>query len=1561
MKKSFKKRLLSGVTSALLAVSSVLPSSLGTFAATNENGGTRNDVTLLVGTNPKKPDGMPYQQQFASVKDAIAQYNKDYALGIASQFCVFLKGDFNPNDSDAEGRVAIGGNFLKTGNVYEIGNGDFTSRIYLGGLIDNSNYATIICSGDSISGLSGGAWSRYVDENGKDIHPRTTIWKNTDTTVKIDDFGPFNRDKEIILDNVWSSPDSDLDVAKWFDEIIVPRSKTLSEKKTNATEISINTKATEKIPYFNQYSYDNVNGKFTEMEVHGVTHFEYTGSSNASTVYFEVSESDWKDICQTQVFYFDNIPNGASIVVNVAGKDITINDISNPNGSLDRYTYINNIAVSKGTYTVLDPDEKPVEDASVLNEIEFNNITNNGDPLKTDAEMKKLLEKYFGKGYTITGMYNNYSDVDRLLYNFYQAEKIQYKQAFQGTILAPQAHVTSNQGHLSGALIAESAEGGMEFGYRPYVGPSSVIDVSSNYYINLSKIDGEKSTSENKVPLPGAVLGVYAIDEETGKPNMDQQVAQITSTEDVVELDIPAGTYAVMEVQAPASYVIDPEQIYYIEVGETFLKDKDGKDIVIQTGKYNYTPKEYTQEDAENLTKVENAGNLTDEDLQTFADKGATDEADTTPADGEDTPDTNAAPNKIGNFVKAEEAKYEYTYKYVYELKPAGNINALAWNDNDITAKIKKLTINYEDSTKSPFIQNDVSANGGDWWYPFDIQGANLDGVTSIELVLSSKLNASDRLAVQLKDNKGTITYNVDGKYNDYSTNPATEVKCESPTVSSDKVQVEPAKYYKVDPDSEYEVPALDGKTYKVEYKSRDEIEVPVTCVQTVTFKSSATSKATYEEFKEAKPTTISPLSMTDSSVKYVLGDDEYSFTVENGTITAIMKNDDLLTDNAEFNKFKAYKVADSSYVIAKVDGNDIQVLDAKIILNDNAFEFVNYKQKVDEVQFSKEDTDGLPVSGAQLQLTGVLKDGKTAATFTENQFEFVARETDKKDDETSDEESKEEETPTTPEAPVISITKDGKTVTWTSDEKILTIKNLADGTYTLTETESPENYHKAEPITFVMDGGKLVSINDVKLTDTSDRTIHMVDTLHGSITITKRDGNLRGLAGAELVLTGTGKDGEAVTFTKENIKFNIAEGETNKGGFVEDNKPTTLRWKSSGYSVTLEHLPVGDYTLHEETPPTGYNGTKDIKFKVLDEKDDKGNPLVTFENIDSLDNSSKYDYSTQTSFFSKESSTIYVINTSHVEIEKVDKAGNSLEGATLKLTGVKLDADGKETKEPITFRKSQFSIKDLTEDNLEEIIWKTDGEPVEFLNMQDGRYTLEEVNAPEGYQTAGNIRFTVKGSLIVRINGVPVAPEEIGSVQLITMTDEKSNVTIAKQDETFKPLAGAKLILTGVKKVGEEEAPITLTGVTMSVEGFTPEQIKALKQKESTDTKIVWLSSGQKQIKFEGLPDGTYTLHEEEAPENYEVTNDVKFTIVNGKIDFDNVYRVVDGKDEKIKLNGNTITLIDNKAETTTTSTETETTTSSTQTETTTTQTETTTTQTETTTTQTETTTTQT
>ena len=154
-----------------------------------------------------------------------------------------------------------------------------------------------------------------------------------------------------------------------------------------------------------------------------------------------------------------------------------------------------------------------------------------------------------------------------------------------------------------------------------------------------------------------------------------------------------------------------------------------------------------------------------------------------------------------------------------------------------------------------------------------------------------------------------------------------------------------------------------------------------------------------------------------------------------------------------------------------------------------------------------------------------------------------------------------------------------------------------------------------------------------------------------------------------------------------------------------------------------------------------------------------------------------------------------------------------------------------------------------------------------------DGTYVLTETSAPEGYEVAESIEFTLKDGKLVE--------DENAKDGVVTMQDalKKTDVKISKVDAgAGNELQGAELTVTRVVNIAGEE-------VEEVVESWT------------SDGKIHTVA---------GLTDGTYTLTEESAPFGYKVAETITFTIKDGKlVDGDNASNgVVTMKDEQIKVN---------------------------------------------------------
>lgn len=531
--------------------------------------------TLLIGEG----SGVAWADGCNTVDEIMNAAMDEYFLGIANDFCAFIEGDFTATEADAEGRVAIGGDLSFTNDWnYQVGSGDYATMTHLSST-DNyaeiANFASAIIGGKivRINTLSTGYGhdrngtddEKYDDANDSSHKYHTTNAGNkySYTVYYLPEEGLFKR---FIIGNIDDSHHITYVDSNSED---LPYSASHSHDYPGGCGEDCPHNYLDNINELAQmYQYDGTKDIISKTFVQirerssilsqkkgiaadgnqwGDIHLTGPGTdSKAKTVYFDLGDS-WKDY---RNIYFDDIPEGANIVINCGDSNVVIaGDGNNSNV----HTFINGTEISN-----------------------TGNVHSNNNP-----------------------------DSQRILYNFYNAEKVSINGNFNGTVLAPDADVTSMEekspGHLSGALIAKSFKGGLEFGYRPYRGGADILGAVSGYTIPVDKFSSIKDEDGNYVFLPDATFALIDTNNTPENKQDDNLVSAWNSGSETKYTTIPtvvdfsgdtdyaplmengkytiSKTYILEEQSAPDGYLKEDKQ-YSIKVEETIYSDyllpKDG-------------------------------------------------------------------------------------------------------------------------------------------------------------------------------------------------------------------------------------------------------------------------------------------------------------------------------------------------------------------------------------------------------------------------------------------------------------------------------------------------------------------------------------------------------------------------------------------------------------------------------------------------------------------------------------------------------------------------------------------------------------------------------------------------------------------------------------------------------------------------------------------------------------------------------------------------------------------------------------------------------------------------
>ena len=396
----------------------------------------------------------------------------------------------------------------------------------------------------------------------------------------------------------------------------------------------------------------------------------------------------------------------------------------------------------------------------------------------------------------------------------------------------------------------------------------------------------------------------------------------------------------------------------------------------------------------------------------------------------------------------------------------------------------------------------------------------------------------------------------------------------------------------------------------------------------------------------------------------------------------------------------------------------------------------------------------------------------------------------------------------------------DGNVVTsWVSSDTPHRVTGLHLGdAYTLTETRPADGYALADDITFRLlqkvdeDGSNLQEAevyylttknflfwtwDDWKLLD--DATVIMRDDTI-KVEISKKDlTTMEELPGAELTITD--KDGKEID-----------------------------RWVSTDKPHYIEKLPAGDYTLTEVKAPDGYGFAESVPFTVL--------PTGEVQQFEMLDDVIKVEISKVDITTNKElpGAELIITDKDGKEIDRwvsTDKPHyiEKLPAGDYTLTEVKAP-DGYAFSESVPFTvlptgevqkfemqddviKVEISKVDITTNKelpgAELIITNKDGKVVEHWTSTDkphyieklpaGDYTLTEITAPNGYEIAEDISFTVLPNGDVQRVVMKDAPIPEQPMQPTPPSTPTPTPLIPQTGDTF-PL-GLLLALAGLSLAG--------------------------------------------------------------------------------------------------------------------------------------------------------------
>ena len=285
-------------------------------------------------------------------------------------------------------------------------------------------------------------------------------------------------------------------------------------------------------------------------------------------------------------------------------------------------------------------------------------------------------------------------------------------------------------------------------------------------------------------------------------------------------------------------------------------------------------------------------------------------------------------------------------------------------------------------------------------------------------------------------------------------------------------------------------------------------------------------------------------------------------------------------------------------------------------------------------------------------------------------------------------------------------------------------------------------------------------------------------------------------VSGAKLMITlkqpADEKNADLLTAAESNDRVSVEEGSDNR----------KITWVSGDEPVVIKGLPDGNYLIEEIAAPDGYTITGSVEFDIKDGVVSSSAATVPGPDDNTVDS---------------ENSRITMVDApSEVHIKKTDTAGKEIPGAKLILKLVKSSETGADLlSSDVEGGASEVVI---TADSVSFVSGETE---TVVKSIPDGDYTLTEIQAPEGYETAETISFTVENGKVVDSEDDTVTMVD----EIIVTTTVTTTITTTETTATTPVTTTAATTTTPVTTtVTTTTTPVTTTEATTTTPVTTTE-----------------------------------------------------------------------------------------------------------------------------------------